>query len=220
MKKTFHASGVIPACLMPFDSNLEIDESAYRRHLRDLASVEGVTAITVNGGDPSTDADTVTITGDTGADGANFTPNAVDGGSFATTGLATAIDLNGIERLIYDGENDNEALTITGTNGADAFNHVAGSANDAGTVQINNLLAIEYVSLGTGAAADVILTSGGGTDTATLSGTSGDDTFAVDGSGDVVINTPLAAVASAVAHATGHQVRSLPITPEKSLLGE
>ena len=49
MKKTFHASGVIPACLMPFDSNLEIDESAYRRHLRDLAGVEGVTAITVNG---------------------------------------------------------------------------------------------------------------------------------------------------------------------------
>ena len=35
-----------------------------------------------------------------------------------------------------------------------------------------------------------------------------------------VINTPLAAVASAVAHATGHQVRSLPITPEKALLGE
>ena len=26
--------------------------------------------------------------------------------------------------------------------------------------------------------------------------------------------------ASAVAHATGHQVRSLPITPEKALLGE
>lgn len=49
MKKTFHASGVIPACLMPFDANLEIDESAYRRHLRDLAGVEGVTAITVNG---------------------------------------------------------------------------------------------------------------------------------------------------------------------------
>ena len=38
--------------------------------------------------------------------------------------------------------------------------------------------------------------------------------------GEVVINTPLAAVASAVAHATGHQVRSLPITPEKALLGE
>jgi len=45
----FDPTGVIPACLMPFDSELEIDEPAYRRHLSDLASVEGITAITVNG---------------------------------------------------------------------------------------------------------------------------------------------------------------------------
>ncbi len=43
--------------------------------------------------------------------------------------------------------------------------------------------------------------------------------FGAKSIGEVVINTPLAAVASAVAHATGHQVRSLPITPEKALLG-
>ena len=45
----FDPRGIIPACLMPFDSDLEIDEAAYRRHLSDLASVEGITAITVNG---------------------------------------------------------------------------------------------------------------------------------------------------------------------------
>lgn len=45
----FDPRGVIPACLMPFDSDLEIDEAAYRRHLSDLAGVEGITAITVNG---------------------------------------------------------------------------------------------------------------------------------------------------------------------------
>ena len=44
--------------------------------------------------------------------------------------------------------------------------------------------------------------------------------FGAKSIGEVVINTPLASVASAVAHATGHQVRSLPITPEKALLGE
>ena len=44
--------------------------------------------------------------------------------------------------------------------------------------------------------------------------------FGAKSIGEVVINTPLAAVASAVAHATRHQVRSLPITPEKALLGE
>ena len=45
----FDARGVIPACLLPFDADLEIDEPAYRRHLSDLAGVDGITAITVNG---------------------------------------------------------------------------------------------------------------------------------------------------------------------------
>ena len=49
MSNPFDPKGVIPACLMPFDARLEIDEPAYRRHLSDLASVDGVTAITVNG---------------------------------------------------------------------------------------------------------------------------------------------------------------------------
>jgi 4-hydroxy-tetrahydrodipicolinate synthase len=48
-KEPFDPRGVIPACLMPFDADLEIDEAAYRRHLRDLAAVEGISAITVNG---------------------------------------------------------------------------------------------------------------------------------------------------------------------------
>lgn len=46
---TYQPQGVIPACLMPFNSELAIDERAYRSHLRDLASVDGVTSVTVNG---------------------------------------------------------------------------------------------------------------------------------------------------------------------------
>ena len=45
----FEPSGVIPACLLPFDGSLAIDEPAYRRHLRDVASVAGISAITING---------------------------------------------------------------------------------------------------------------------------------------------------------------------------
>ncbi len=45
----FDPRGVIPACLMPFDADLKIDESAYRRHLSDLVGVKGISAITVNG---------------------------------------------------------------------------------------------------------------------------------------------------------------------------
>jgi 4-hydroxy-tetrahydrodipicolinate synthase len=45
----YEPGGVIPAALMPFDRSLEIDEPAYRRHLRELADTDGVDAITVNG---------------------------------------------------------------------------------------------------------------------------------------------------------------------------
>jgi len=40
--------GVIPAVLLPFFEDLSIDEAAYRAHLRDVGSVEGISAITVN----------------------------------------------------------------------------------------------------------------------------------------------------------------------------
>ncbi len=34
---------------MPFDENYAVDEQAYRRHLNDVAGVDGVAAITING---------------------------------------------------------------------------------------------------------------------------------------------------------------------------
>jgi 4-hydroxy-tetrahydrodipicolinate synthase len=45
----FEPRGVIPACLLPFSADLSIDERAYRTHLNDIASVEGVEAIATNG---------------------------------------------------------------------------------------------------------------------------------------------------------------------------
>ena len=44
--------------------------------------------------------------------------------------------------------------------------------------------------------------------------------FGAKSIGDVVINTPTSAIASAIKHATGVQVRTLPITAEKVLLGK
>jgi 4-hydroxy-tetrahydrodipicolinate synthase len=40
--------GVIPAVLLPFDNDFAIDEASFRKHLRDVAAVEGLSAITVN----------------------------------------------------------------------------------------------------------------------------------------------------------------------------
>ena len=41
-------AGVIPAVLLPFQEDLSIDEASYRAHLRDVVSVDGISAITVN----------------------------------------------------------------------------------------------------------------------------------------------------------------------------
>ncbi len=40
--------GVIPAVLLPFENDLSIDETSFRKHLRAVASVEGLSAITIN----------------------------------------------------------------------------------------------------------------------------------------------------------------------------
>lgn len=49
MSERYIPQGVIPAVLLPFDQELEIDEAAYRSHLRNILAVEGVSALTVNG---------------------------------------------------------------------------------------------------------------------------------------------------------------------------
>ena len=46
--KPFVPAGVIPACLLPFDDDFSIDEQNYRKHLRHVIGVDGISAITVN----------------------------------------------------------------------------------------------------------------------------------------------------------------------------
>src|SRR3984893_4890319 len=46
--KSYSPRGVIPAVLLPFDADLAIDEPAFRKHLRDVAAVDGLSAITIN----------------------------------------------------------------------------------------------------------------------------------------------------------------------------
>jgi 4-hydroxy-tetrahydrodipicolinate synthase len=44
----FVPHGVIPAVLLPFKPDLEIDEAAFRDHLEDIAATSGLSALTVN----------------------------------------------------------------------------------------------------------------------------------------------------------------------------
>src|SRR5579859_4758032 len=45
---SFLPAGVIPAVLLPFEDDLAIDEKGFRSHLRQIALVEGLAAVTVN----------------------------------------------------------------------------------------------------------------------------------------------------------------------------
>ena len=49
MSQPLRFEGVMPANVLPFGPDLSIDEPAYRRHLRWLADVRGVTGLVVNG---------------------------------------------------------------------------------------------------------------------------------------------------------------------------
>ena len=44
----FVPQGVIPAVLLPFREDFSIDEPSFRAHLRDVAAVQGLSAITIN----------------------------------------------------------------------------------------------------------------------------------------------------------------------------
>lgn len=46
--KSFDPSGVIPACLLPFHDDLSLDLKSFKRHLVEVANVQGLSAITIN----------------------------------------------------------------------------------------------------------------------------------------------------------------------------
>jgi 4-hydroxy-tetrahydrodipicolinate synthase len=48
MARSYIPHGVIPAVLLPFDNDLSIDEASFRKHLRDVAETDGISAITIN----------------------------------------------------------------------------------------------------------------------------------------------------------------------------
>ncbi|MFZ0841991.1 MAG: dihydrodipicolinate synthase family protein, partial [Xanthobacteraceae bacterium] len=46
--KNWTPAGVIPAALLPFDTDFSIDIASFKQHIADLAAVDGISAITTN----------------------------------------------------------------------------------------------------------------------------------------------------------------------------
>ena len=155
------------------DDDIDID-------VNDLA----LTSFVVVGGLPSTNGDIVTVSGLSGLvnDNATWTPtgNTADEGQMTLAGQTISIE--SVERLIYDGENENELLTVVGAGTGDRYTHTPGAARDAGAVTIDNgiatLLGIEYVNLGL--AGEVQINGTGDNDTLVARGTDGSDVIVID----------------------------------------
>ncbi len=132
-----------------------------------------IATFTVRGSQPTADADTVTISGEDQAfDDPTWAPGGPESGTFTISG-GQAVGLEGIERVIYDGEDDGEFLTIAGSATGNTIVHRPGLAVDSGSLQVDKRLAIEYVNLGrTGA---VVGAGGDGTDLLVHLGTQASD---------------------------------------------
>lgn len=130
---------------------------------------------------PGTGADTVTFQ-PTGSDTGNIT---LDQGTdsviqlvntFSIAALGYISSPGGFEDFVYDGEGDNDNLTIVGTAGVDTIVHTPGAAFDEGRFRINSLLGMTYQNLGNGT---ITANGGAGTDTLVYHGTAQSDSFTV-----------------------------------------
>ena len=151
--------------------------------------------VTIDGGspsagDPSGSDRLVVETPGAGAETSIYTPSAADAGTLDLTTLSSLISMVQIEELLYDGEADNDGLTVVGTGGADSITHTPGSTDQAGTFRVNGLLPISYENLGAGGALSA--DGGAGSDTLIYLGTNGNDTFLVpNAGGDIALNSRL-----------------------------
>ena len=137
----------------------------------------GVTAINVNGGDP-TASDSLVVNGTAGADTIKYTPTAPDAGSVTVNTAATVTFLT-TESVTVNGLGGGDALTFVGSGGGDTITSTPGATIDAGTLQDNSLLALNYENLGGGGS--VLIQDAGTGNTLVADGTSGDDAFVVSG---------------------------------------
>ncbi|NND97318.1 MAG: hypothetical protein HKN47_08330, partial [Pirellulaceae bacterium] len=159
----------------------------------DVNSADLAVVFHVDGGLPTAGSDELRVTG---ADG--DAPDAVDWSP--STGVLTVlggpINVMGIETLIYDGESDEDSVTVTGTAGPETFVHHPAANVDAGSVSVRagdaQQLGIHYEDLGGGGTVTVAGNDGG--DTLTALGTTGSDRIDIQFTGldaiDIDLTSP------------------------------
>ncbi len=171
----------------------------------------GLNSITVNGGDP-TGSDTVIVNGRVNlADAIQYNPTSSDAGNVVITGLPT-VNFTGAEHLQIDGQNDAAAgpadtLDIHTLNIDGNFVLTPGNQFDSGHVDFRDggfLLAtatpVTFDRLGVGGS--LSFTDIGRFDNLIYRGTDVDDTFSVNATGQVSLNTQIVVNTQSIANLT------------------
>jgi Ca2+-binding RTX toxin-like protein len=166
-------------------------------NLNNPGTPTGLTAITVNGGDP-TASDTVIVNGTTGADAVFIDTLTSDGAR--VTGLSATVNITTAEHLTINGQGGGDSLTYTTPAGSDDVTYTPGSTPDSGTITGTDLsgagsffspfLPVAFTTLGIGS---ISIADAGATrtDSLQLLGTDNDDTFVVGATGILRIQTAL-----------------------------
>ncbi|MEZ6132265.1 MAG: hypothetical protein R3C59_26690 [Planctomycetaceae bacterium] len=157
--------------------------------LNNAATPTGLTAITVNGGDPTAGSDVAIVSGTPGADAINFAPTTDDDAVITGAGPVT-ITLATIERAVIDGQGGADTLTYTTPAGNDVLTvSPAGNGSSGSVAGVRGiggvLMPLSFDNIFAGAAANLTFAEvgGGTTDNLTVVGTASDDTFSLTAAG-------------------------------------
>ena len=142
----------------------------------------GLTAINVNGGDP-TASDTVIVNGTAGTDAVLVSQLTIDGALI--TGLGPDLNVSTTEHLIYNGQGGDDAVTYETPATADQVIFTPGALPDQASIAARadifgagtSLLGLDYVNLGSDGNLTLANEGGNPSDLLELNGTANDDVF-------------------------------------------
>jgi Dockerin type I domain/RTX calcium-binding nonapeptide repeat (4 copies) len=155
----------------------------------------GLTAITINGGDPTVDKDVAIVSGTTGADTINFAPTTDDDAGITGAG-PVPITLATVESTLIDGQGGSDTLTYTSPAGIDLLLLSPGTDSASGVITggQNNAPFATFMPLSfqsvfiLGSTLSFVDVSGTRTDTLAILGTQDDDAFDVSVAGVVTVS--------------------------------
>lgn len=154
-----------------------------------LGVPNGLTGITVNGGDP-TSGDQLIVNGLFGGSIVDFAPVAYDQGSISVAGLPLT-NYQRIESVLYVGRSGGDLVTVTSPLGGAEITFVPGATMDSGTVtqvgfnQASELTPFEFRAIGTGAFLNFVTAGGARSSGLNIHGTAADNAFDVNAAGTV-----------------------------------